>query len=186
MAKVPAAKAAALVSAKINLLGGADYAVAFVSPRSASWPIVRETCRKFSRWVEEENGLALAMFGSDPKALGALDTVLELVDGWSSALLFVHGEHEPVWRVRGWLCCYIHSFHVTNLEAYCLQVAYLGAAPGVYGLPCLSPCRILNLSSVKPDHPAPLEDQVQARAVREGCFRCPNFKISNFRVPWQG
>lgn len=180
MAKNETIKDVAVVQAQLSMLGEAPYALVFNKPRSANWPLVQEACRKFSRYAERD-GLVFALFDDSVKTLKGLSNILQLVNGWNSMLFFVDGESEAVWRVSGWLVCYTRSFHAKSAESYCLKPMFSHAG-FMSREQYLSPCRILSIDNITPNHPAPLVDQVHARAVEDGCFRCPNFNAENFRV----
>lgn len=170
-----------------NLIG-----VAFPKSSSRSYQMIVDLARKASFYGEVEIGdktFHCAVFGKDKSQASNAVIVIDSVKDWKHTRIFVRGRIlERHYNVVDTLKCFLDSLDSLDTKAYC-HFVYRDIADeftinhvtlnGAY----LVPCRRLQ-GFVREIVRYPVggpEADVQAAAIRRGCFWCPHFNPKEFR-----
>lgn len=193
----------------IQLIANNDFfaAIAFLSPRSPQWPLVRGLCMQADAIAEEKGNLTVA-FLKKRESIQLFAAICDIAQDWKSAHIFIQKQKiSYVFSVK-WLSCYLKSLQCEDKLAWCISITkgprrlndfrdmtyniiiettqnpIAEQKPEEIFLEehFICPCR--NLSAYnwgQRELPSPLKYQLQAFAVAQGYADCPNFNIEEFR-----
>ena len=148
-------------------------------------------------------------FARTPEDAARASSVIGYVQGWASTQIFVGGRllTKNAYMVQETLRCYQDAGACDNSQAHCFQIStnvmrhrqvqgggglnirishYEGPAPApepaVFVDQYLMPCkRAMRPGMLDHDHPATLEQQLQAQAVAQETAWCPYFDARHFK-----
>ncbi len=151
-----------------------------------------EIAEKAKRYGEATLGGRLfhcAVFGREKEQASAAVMVIENVKDWKGTQIFVGGRPlDRFYNVESTVKCYLNSTDAIDRNAYC-NFIYTDVADesslfewvrnGKYLVPCR---QLQGFVREVVRHPIGTpEADIQAAAIRRGCFWCPNFEAKTFR-----
>jgi hypothetical protein len=167
-------------------------AVAFPKSPSKSYEMVVDLAKKALSYDEVTLGNKMfhcAVFGKDKSQASNAIIVIDAVKDWKQTRIFVRGRIlERHYNVVETLRCYLDSLESLDPKAYC-NFVYTDLADefSLFNIPVKGtyfvPCRKLEgfmREIVRYPIGGP-EADIQAAAIRRGCFWCPNFNPKGFR-----
>jgi len=185
------------------------FLLVIVFPKSTSknFPLalsISEGASKFA--VADINGKPtyFVCFGSNASDAGRALAVLDYVQGWKGVQIFSKGKIlQSTYLVSEVLKCYMDSQSCRDYTAHCYKIiddpfseevesSGLSFSISIVEKPSIKqeieidrysfPCKFLhNRFRFQKNHPASIEDQIQAGAVSQGCDWCPNFNPDNWK-----
>lgn len=157
----------------IQLITNNDFfaAIAFQSPRSPQWPLVRGLCMQADAIAEEKGNLTVA-FLKKRESIQLLVAICDIVQGWKSAHIFLQKQKiSYIFSVK-WLPCYLKSLQCTDQLAWCLSITK--------GPRRLNDFRDMTLNIIIETTPNPIAEQKPEEVFLEEHFVCPCKAISAY------
>ena len=185
-------------------------AVSFPKSRAASYQASVNIAKQAMLYNEMEIGgetFHHAVFGRDAEDASRAYSLVKYLESLKGVQIFAGGKiiQNPV-RVGSVLSCYLEAIACNDWKAHCFQVidspykgtptemdeafkdalnisSMIGAAPKPrikYLYPCTFIYRFDRLPIIA-DHPSSPENQIQARAIEQGCDWCPKFDQTGFK-----
>lgn len=166
--------------------------VAFPKSTSKNYLAMVELAKKALFYGETKLGGRIyhcAVFGCSKIQASTAVMVVEVVKDWNGTKIFVGGRPlERFYNVERTLRCYLNSFDAIDVKAHC-HFIYSDVADEVSMMKIvkhgkyLVPCRMLEgfVREVVRNPIAGPEADIQAAAIRRGCYWCPNFNPKDFR-----
>lgn len=167
-------------------------AVAFPKSSSRNYLAMVELAQKAQGYCEATLGnraYHCAVFGRDRSQASTAVMVVAAVQDWKGTQIFVNGRPlERFYNVERTLRCYLDSLDALDKKAHC-NFIYTDVGDMISVLNIVTegayhvPCRMLEgfVREVVRHPIAGPEADIQAAAIRRGCFWCPNFNPKEFR-----
>lgn len=181
--------------------------IVFAKSSSKNFSLVLSAAEGAKKFIRLDVGGAdtyFACFGKDRIDAGRALTILDYVYSWKGIQCFSKGRLlTDLYRLKDVLNCYLNSQLCRDPKAHCYTIVddplisatrntelclsiRLGSSPSYkqrveidrYSFPCN---RIFPHFRFQKDHPATIEDQIQACAVSMGCDWCPNFDADKWK-----
>lgn len=189
----------------------ARFVIAFPKSKSQNFQAALSLAKLADTFEEIKDGKSiyyLSSFEINLRNVSLIKAIMDLALFWKGVHIFLNGQ--PVNRTRllsEMLGCFRDSFRATDKKAYCFQVVEdvgepQNTGPLVFELNLfksedefipraekkettkwIHPCKLLANSHryLSKDHPASLQSQLQAQAVKFNCDICPNFNAENLK-----
>lgn len=146
-----------------------------------------------------------AVFSKNREQAGRLQGLLDYISEWKGVQFFINGQLEKdLIKINRVLVCYLKASSCNDWRAHCfkviddplrqeindhrseliIRITDKPAMPKVaieidqYVFPC---SLIYHFKVFQANHPATMEDQIQAESVRFGASWCPLFDATNFQ-----
>ncbi len=152
----------------------------------------------------DDKDMHVACFSKTQADAGRASALLAYVGGWKGVLVFSGGKIvQHTHQISQVISCYLESCACRDSRAHCLAIIDDPASEigrnvdlsltiritdkpspkqqveiGRYAFPC---SYLLPWFKFEMEHPASIEDQIQAAAVKRGCDFCPHFDTANYR-----
>lgn len=189
-----------------------DYLVIvlFVKSRSDAFPWAFEVASRAQLFAERDlDSMKLFVAGFIPTFGGAMHAMdlIHYVRGWKGTHFYAQGrmiigEMEPAFNLESVLKCFADSCAARDYRAHCFGLIdnpfeplspyrnlehiapyfrhfEANAENGTYVFPCK---HMLQWFRAQREHPASIQDQIQAEGVDKMCDVCPRFEPDDFGV----
>ncbi|MDP9651705.1 hypothetical protein [Paraburkholderia caledonica] len=184
--------------------------VMFVKSRSEAFPLALDVASSADLFVERDlETLKIYVAGFVKSFTGAMQSVdlIHYVRGWKGTHFYaqgrmVIGEMEPAFQLESVLKCFADSCAARDHRAHCFRLIddpfnplapyrnlehiapyfrhyQVKADDGTYVFPCK---HMLQWFRAQHEHPALIQDQIQAEGVEKMCDVCPRFNPDDFGV----
>jgi len=181
--------------------------VVFSKSSSKNFPLVLSIAEGANQYsIADINGKPtyFVCFSSDKSDAGRAIALLDYVQGWKGVQIFSKGRLLlNTYRVSEVLNCFMDTQSCRDQTAHCYKIIdnpfsneaedrgmsfsiSIVDKPSIkheveidrYSFPCN---HLFHRHRFQADHPASVEDQIQASAVSQGCDWCPNFDPDNWK-----
>lgn len=154
-------------------------AIIFLSPKSPQWERVRYLLSNAEKLIEKGNAIC-GFFSSEASSTAIACQIMQITSKWKSCYLFIDGV--PYFSLKSikWLDCFMSSLRVKSLDAYCSKTGWARSMSRERTV--TMPCRLMSdYGWYTESLGCPIQDQLQAHAVRCGVDQCPNFARASSR-----
>ncbi|HJA76770.1 MAG TPA: hypothetical protein H9774_07905 [Candidatus Desulfovibrio gallistercoris] len=178
--------------------------VLFMQPKSKTWPLVRQYCKKADLFYEQ-SGYTAACFREFSPRMQYVFAIGDITREWKTALYFIRGRRVENLYILPWLHCYHKAMSCNDYRAYCHTIysenkpihhdmhihicladeGKIKNAPEIEIAPrrYLIPCRMIRFFPEQyAGHPSTLQDLFQAETVATGYGGCPFLHPEDFTV----
>lgn len=157
--------------------------IAFPKSTSKNFSFALSIAESASRYaITEFNGkiLHIAIFSKSASDAGKAKLLLNYTYSWKGTLIFQGGKLRDNYTIGEVISCFIIAESCKDSKAHCLTIISLESNRKIKKY--IFPCKLISYYfKYQEEHPASIQDQIQALAVNRGCDWCPNFNTENFR-----